>query len=1801
MKSLLKTIIICALLAGSLAVNGQFIQGPTTVNLGSTHTYTFTSTYVLLTPSWTILKGSVISQSQNGLVYSVVVNWTASGTGRVSLYEGDGGGHNNLVSQRNITVSTCTALAPTVTGASRCGTGTVVLSAAAGSGGSSIRWYSALTGGSPLATATSYTTPSIAATTTYYVTTYNSSNGCESTPRTSIVATINPVPGQPTPSNGTRCGIGSVSLTATPGANANSIRWYSASTGGTLLNTGTSYATPSISTTTTYYVTSYNTTSTCESAMPRQAITATVTIPPAVPATSGSHRFGVGVLNLNATGAPGGGTYKWYNPSAALLASGATYQTPSISSTVNNYLYVVAVNSNGCESAPTWVNLNIYSLPVISTSNPTVVMGANVTLDAGSGYSSYTWKDINNVVKGSSQTFSTNVTGDYTVTVTLNGATGISNPFRVKAQFENQNVNFIVTEDMLVPVTAAATIENLPANSKSQVVQYFDELGRPLQTVATQSSPAGKDFVQPVVYDAFGREHRKYLPVSTPLKNGLLVSGIIDANGSFAGPALNFYNNGNGDKIADDTSPFAETIFERSQRARPIKQGAVGTAWQPDGTLDLSSVDRTIKFEYGLNTTSDYVLKWTYSVPTATLKMGLVNAGTATSPIYFPANQLFKKVSQDEQHNKIIEFSDKSGRVILKKVQANATTYAQTYYIYDIFGNLVYVLPPEAVARLTTEYFQTGATDSSKDAFLKNWSFRYKYDGLNRLVIKQVPGAEMVYMVYDKMDRLVLTQDGNQRLLNKWMFTKYDVYNRPVISGLYTHGSTLDEAQMDLLISTTNFYEAFDVNSTNHAYTNSVFPTVNLEVLTVMYYDDYLFLPLINNTEFNYKDNEFSGFTSPAKMEYVRGLQTAMKTNVLGTASYLWSVTYYDKNYRALQTVTQNQRPGGFDRSTNNYDFVRLLKTKSKHYNGTTTSEILREFDYDQGSRLTKVWHQFGAEQKVLLVENEYNEVGQLVKKKQHSRNNGTTFAQHTDYRYNIRGWLEKVNDPEAPEANDLFSMQLNYNTPTANGGAAQFNGNISEIRWSSAGMDKQSYGYNYDAMNRLKEANYFNAIKPLENGRYNEKLIGPGNTSGYDLNGNILYLSRNGKRAATPQGTFDDLAYKYVGNQLKIVNDAIADHVNEEGFKELTEKTFNVNNTDAQNEYAYDKNGNMIKDDNKGITAITYNHLNLPQQVNKGATDYVVYTYDATGRKLKQQVFGSTPKTTEYLGEFIYENNVLQYVAHEEGRIVADNSPGAPRPWEYQYHLKDHLGNVRVGFSEKTTTTINSATLENATQTTEQATFRNYGNRSALSLFNKTPGGTYSQVLNGGNNNQIGLAKSFAVNPGDVFDLEVYGKYEQPTATGNNLNTLFSALVSAFTLNPTGGPGLEGQQAHTAFNSLFGGGPAITTGEWEDDNAPKAYLNYILFDQNFALVDMGWDQISYSAKQVGVSPVVAHDLMSLHVKVKQQGYLYIYLSNENPTMSNVYFDDFVIKRSTAVEQVANYYAFGLAQNSNGFERQGGVKNPLLYNGKELQDELNLGWLDYGARMYMPEIGTWGGIDPLAAKFHSSSPYSYAFNSPIVALDPDGREGTIYIQVFLDKKGKPVLDKKFIDAAVKGLNQLFKSKNIDLKVEAHFGNKIMSKNEFYGRSGAHQSDSYSIIGGQSNLTAIAKEANEKGWEQIHGNDDGFNSIQGISSKNDYFSLINADLMTKNVDAIDPESKTVQSEDYLSPTEKIMNIIQHETGHPKFKSYPKMIGVHVPNTIMQKLPMRNSTYDGWMLDRLKSIHGLVDKTKPSSKQ
>ena len=113
--------------------------------------------------------------------------------------------------------------------------------------------------------------------------------------------------------------------------------------------------------------------------------------------------------------------------------------------------------------------------------------------------------------------------------------------------------------------------------------------------------------------------------------------------------------------------------------------------------------------------------------------------------------------------------------------------------------------------------------------------------------------------------------------------------------------------------------------------------------------------------------------------------------------------------------------------------------------------------------------------------------------------------------------------------------------------------------------------------------------------------------------------------------------------------------------------------------EYQYDANGNMTKDDNKGIAAISYNHLNLPTQVTIANTEHngnISYIYDATGVKLKK-IVSTTGATTTYAGNYVYENGSLKFFNHPEGYVDTESG------YSYVYQYKDHLGNVRLSYSD--------------------------------------------------------------------------------------------------------------------------------------------------------------------------------------------------------------------------------------------------------------------------------------------------------------------------------------------------------------------------------------------------------------------------------------------------------------------------------------------------------------------------------------
>ena len=192
-----------------------------------------------------------------------------------------------------------------------------------------------------------------------------------------------------------------------------------------------------------------------------------------------------------------------------------------------------------------------------------------------------------------------------------------------------------------------------------------------------------------------------------------------------------------------------------------------------------------------------------------------------------------------------------------------------------------------------------------------------------------------------------------------------------------------------------------------------------------------------------------------------------------------------------------------------------------------------------------------------------------------------------------------------------------------------------------------------------------------------------------YDKNGNIQSLQRNGDfdyDDASGVLQIDKLSYFYdteKKNQLLKVTDATN---SPKGFKDEINDNSNNNNNGNVNDYGYDTYGNMTSDDNKNITGIVYNHLNLPTRINFGTGDKIEYLYGATGQKQAKKVFyNESFVTTDYLDGFQYTDAKLNFFPHAEGYVSvtyceqcqADNQ----QRFNYVYQYKDHLGNIRVSY----------------------------------------------------------------------------------------------------------------------------------------------------------------------------------------------------------------------------------------------------------------------------------------------------------------------------------------------------------------------------------------------------------------------------------------------------------------------------------------------------------------------------------------
>ncbi|WP_287578923.1 RHS repeat-associated core domain-containing protein, partial [Bacteroides sp.] len=347
---------------------------------------------------------------------------------------------------------------------------------------------------------------------------------------------------------------------------------------------------------------------------------------------------------------------------------------------------------------------------------------------------------------------------------------------------------------------------------------------------------------------------------------------------------------------------------------------------------------------------------------------------------------------------------------------------------------------------------------------------------------------------------------------------------------------------------------------------------------------------------------------------------------------------------------------GGKETEYTAYNFTGQ-PTRLRHVHtaqGKAARTEVRTYSYDHAGRLLTVKHKLDALGEVTLVNNVYDDLGRLQSKSLH----GSAVNKQT-YTYNIRGWLTGVSGSK-------FTQNLYYNTGN---GVVKYNGSISSMTWKAGNESTvRGYKFTYDGLDRLLNAIYGETAGISTNAnRFSE------NVTNYDKNGNIKGLQRYGQTGASAYGLIDNLTFTLNGNRLNRVDDAVTASTYGGGFEFK-------DGVKQANEYAYDANGNLTKDLNKGITGISYNCLNLPNAVTFSDGSTITYTYGADGTKLRTvHKIGSATTTTDYCGNVIYENGVQKLLLTEEGYVTLSDS-------KYHYYLKDHQGNNRVVINQSGT-----------------------------------------------------------------------------------------------------------------------------------------------------------------------------------------------------------------------------------------------------------------------------------------------------------------------------------------------------------------------------------------------------------------------------------------------------------------------------------------------------------------------------------
>lgn len=780
-------------------------------------------------------------------------------------------------------------------------------------------------------------------------------------------------------------------------------------------------------------------------------------------------------------------------------------------------------------------------------------------------------------------------------------------------------------------------------------VAHFDGLGRAKSSIKVAAGSGEYDIADYLTYDSLGRASKQWLPVRTQYCGG-------DYPSSFENVAQSFHG---------DNYPYSEITYDGSHYNRVYIEQGPGQNWRQN--------EASLRHYYILNDFEG--VGWELPNDLAFCDLGcpyfyVDDSGNLRRDYEYSPGKLKVEITLDEDNHCTAVFTDKQGRKVLQR-QSDWNTQSDTYWVYDIYGRLRYVISPEGSRILKTHYQGLCDVDA-----IERYCYVYGYDNQDRCIIKKMPGQAEQHIVYDKLGRVIFSQDGEQRMKNEWSVRKYDNQQRIAVEGRAVMANATRESLQQQWGNTT----IIEVYNPNLEYEGDLLYSNNCGISNftadkAYYYDDYshwgTIMPMPVDASFPRGD-----------IYSAKGLLTGYATTDFNGDVYV-AINTYDRKGDVVMTSERDIYGQDYMVTTfMAYDHVGNLTDKKRLTQQLAEQQVMEsyneqwEYSYDAWGRNTQVRHRYGSNNWRILGMFFYDQLG-----RKSDCYFGNSNSNHITYNYNLRGWLTNINGR-------YYSQTLYYNSNAL--GQGQFplyNGNISgisEISYNSNGAPiGMTRKINYDELGRLTSV-------VADFPKYNEYYS-------YDLNGNVKRIVRGGNNDYMYR--FDKLSVSYSGNQMQSVTDSAY-------FDFFMGDVAQVVTGDYPDAFDYDLDGRLIRDDCHGITQVVYNPLGLPSVINLDADHDIHITYHSDGSKRQElmrefyiasvmridRVTGDTTwvdqrkvRTVrrEFLGDMILETGKPPRIYNEFGYIDIHNNGDSV---SYHFYERDHLGSVMAVVNENGT-----------------------------------------------------------------------------------------------------------------------------------------------------------------------------------------------------------------------------------------------------------------------------------------------------------------------------------------------------------------------------------------------------------------------------------------------------------------------------------------------------------------------------------